>query len=69
MNGSAKKALRVVRRGPRPADQDRPTRVSQATRMAPNDPTGSSVMARMKPIVRMNFRRASAACSQLARAM
>jgi hypothetical protein len=37
--------------------------------MATYDPTGSSEIARMNAIVSRNLRRASAACSQLCRAM
>jgi hypothetical protein len=69
MNGRAKNALRAVRIGPRRADHDRTTMMSQATPRATNDPTGRKLTATMNAIVARNFSRASAACSQLGRAM
>ena len=68
-NGIAMNAPRAVRSGPRWADQDTTTRSSHATSNARYEPTGSRATARMKAIARMNFRRASNACSQLGRAM
>jgi hypothetical protein len=69
MNGRAKKALRAVRSGPSRADQDRATSTSHATAVATYAPIGRRLTARMNATVAMNFSRASAACSQLGRAM
>jgi hypothetical protein len=68
MNGNAKKALRAVRSGPRWADHERTTTISQAIASARYDPTGNRLTASTKATVSRNFRRGSAACSQLGRA-
>jgi hypothetical protein len=68
MNGSAKNAERVRRRGPRRARVERAARASHAIPRAPNDPTGSRLIETMKATVRRNLSRASSRWTTLSRA-
>jgi hypothetical protein len=68
MNGRAKNAERVSRRGPRRAIVERSTRASQAIPSAANEPTGSRLIETMKATVRMNLSRASRRWTTLSRA-
>jgi hypothetical protein len=68
MNGRAKNADFVRRRGPRRASVERAARASQATPRAAKDPTGRRLTETMNATVRMNFSRASRWCTTLSRA-
>ena len=59
-NGSATTAERDSRNGPSPAVAEHATSTSHTISMARNDPIGSSEIARIAAIVRMNLSRASA---------
>ena len=59
-NGSATSAARESRNGPRPAVAEQATRTSHVIPSARNEPIGSSAIARIAAIVRMNLIRASA---------
>jgi hypothetical protein len=59
MNGRAKNADLVRRRGPSRARAERAARASQATPRAANDPTGRRLTETMNATVRMNLSRAS----------
>jgi hypothetical protein len=66
--GRAKKEDLASRRGPRRARVDSAASPSQATPRAAKDPTGSRLIERMNPTVRMNLRRASRRWTTLSRA-
>jgi hypothetical protein len=68
MNGRAKKAERVRRRGPSRASVERPASATQAIPSAANEPTGSRLTETMKATVRTNLSRASRRWTTLSRA-
>jgi hypothetical protein len=69
MNGRAKNAPRDSRNGPSPALADRSASVPHAIARADHEPVGSSEIATIATIARMNFRRASSRWRALSRSM
>jgi hypothetical protein len=68
MNGSAKNAVRLRRKGPRRAAVERTAREAHASASASHAPIGWRLTARIPLTVSRNFSRASARWSGLSRA-